>query len=586
MTFTPPVAEIAAALHAAAGSDSPVLDDVPLDDILAEAGRFAAEVLAPLNRVGDREGVTFRDGTVTTAPGWRDAYRRFAEGGWTGVSAPETHGGQGLPTMIEMAVQELWNAGNAAFAVGPMLTAGAIEALAAHGSEEIRAAYLPHLVSGTWTATMNLTEPQAGSDLTLLATRAERAGDGTCRITGQKIFITYGEHDLTPNIVHLVLARLPDAPSGTAGISLFLVPKVLPSGDRNAVAAAGIEHKLGLHGSPTCTMIFDGATGFLVGEENRGLACMFTMMNLARLSVGIQGVGVAERAWQGALAYARERRQGRGPDGSGPVAIVHHPDVQVMLMRMASLVAASRALCYACAHAIDMSRRGAPEDRRAWGDRASLLTPLAKAYATDAAVEVASLGIQVHGGAGYIEETGAAQHLRDARIFSIYEGTNGIQAIDLVLRKLGLGGGAAVTAITADLLAIAHALPQSRHDALRAMHPPLATAIDALRAATLAMNEAVAAGQRGAALAGAGSYLRLFATTLAGGMLAKAAFAGGDTPGGRDTFAKAAFFAQTMLTEAPALRAAAAGSARGLDAGAMALLAGTDADEFREEGQQ
>jgi acyl-CoA dehydrogenase len=460
------------------------------------------------------------------------------------VSAAEADGGMGLPVMIEMAVQELWNAGNAAFAVGPMLTVGAVEAIAAHGSPALREAYLPRLVSGEWTATMNLTEPQAGSDLALLSTRAERAGDGGYRITGQKIFITYGEHDLAPNIVHLVLARLPDAPPGTGGISLFLVPKVLPSGERNTVVAAGVEHKLGLHGSPTCTMLYEGATGYLVGEENRGLACMFTMMNLARLSVGIQGVGVAERAFQEALAYARVRLQGRAPDsvGPGPDPIVRHPDVQAMLMRMASLVAAARALCYACAHAIDMSRRGPPEARRAAAARAGLLTPLAKAYATDAAVEVANLGIQVHGGAGYIEETGAAQHLRDARIFSIYEGTNGIQAADLVLRKLRVEDGAAVTAVIAELAAVAEVLVTSGNNALVAMHAPLATAIEHLRGAVVAMDARLAAGDRRAALAGAGAFLKLFATTMAGAMLAEAAIAAADGRAGRDAFAKAGFF--------------------------------------------
>ena len=507
MSYDPPIEEIGFTLRAIAGFDDAALGDVPLDAILAEAGRFAAEVIAPLNRVGDREGVRFVDGAVTTAPGWREAYRRFAEAGWTGVSAPQDYGGMGLPVTVEMAVQEMWNSGAAAFAVGPMLTVGAIEAIAAHGSDELKSLYLPRLVDGAWTATMNLTEPQAGSDLGLLRAQAVRADLGTYRITGQKIFITYGEHDLADNIVHLVLARLPDAPPGTGGISMFLVPKFIPDADgapgvRNGAAAVGVEHKLGLHGSPTCTMAFDGASGWLIGEEHRGLACMFTMMNLARLSVGIQGVGVAERAFQEALAYARERRQGRAPDsaGDGPDPIVAHPDVEMMLMRMASLTAASRALCYACAEAIDMGRRAAPEDRAAWAERASLLTPLAKAYATDAAVEVADLGIQVHGGAGYIEETGAAQHLRDARIFSIYEGTNGIQAIDLVLRKLRLGDGAAVTAVTAELAAIAEAVAMSGRSDLRAINAPLSAAVAALADATGSVSGALQRGEKRSAL--------------------------------------------------------------------------------------
>ena len=581
MTFSPPLAEIAAALRLADRSGSAILADVPLDDILSEAGRLASEVLAPLNRIGDREGARLRDGVVATPPGWREAYRHFAAGGWTGVSADESHGGLGLPVMVEMAVQELWNAGNAAFAVAPMLTVGAIEAIAAHGTEVQKALYLPKLTSGAWTGTMNLTEPQAGSDLALLRTRAERTGDGTYSVTGQKVFITYGDHDLAENIVHLVLARLPDAPAGTGGISLFLVPKFLPDADgapgsRNAVSVVGIEHKLGLHGSPTCTMAYEGAAGFLVGEENRGLACMFTMMNLARLSVGIQGVGIAERAWQAALGYARTRRQGRAPGsaGSGPDPIVRHPDVQVMLMRMASLVAASRALCYACAHAIDMARRGPGADRAAWADRAGLLTPLAKAYATDAAVEVASLGIQVHGGAGYIEETGVAQYLRDARIFPIYEGTNGIQAIDLVARKLSVDEGRTVTAVTAELEAIAEAVAASSHESIRLMHRPLTSAIDRLRVVTGFMRAAWTEGRRTDALAGASAYLRLFAATLAGGLLARDALAGEGGPGGAAGFAKATFFAQTVLPEASASGDAATGAGRGLGAGSARYLTG------------
>ncbi|HET7714534.1 MAG TPA: acyl-CoA dehydrogenase [Bauldia sp.] len=564
-------------MRAADGDNGGVLADVPLDAILGEAARFTGEVLAPLNRVGDREGVRLKDGAVTTAPGWKEAYRRFAEAGWTGVSAPEQYGGQGLPVMVEMAVQEMWNAGAAAFAVGPMLTVGAIEALAAHGAAEIRATYLPRLVAGRWTATMNLTEPQAGSDLGLVATRATRAEDGTYRISGQKIFITYGEHDLAENIVHLVLARLPDAPPGTAGISMFVVPKFLPDAEgtpraRNRVVAAGVENKLGLHGSPTCTMVYDQAVGFLVGEENRGLACMFTMMNLARLSVGIQGVGVAERAYQTALAYARERRQGRGFDAErGPSPIVAHPDVQMMLLRMAALVAASRSLCYACAHAIDMSRRGPANERGAWADRASLLTPVAKAFSTDAAIEVASLGIQVHGGAGYIEETGAAQHLRDARIFAIYEGTNGIQAIDLVTRKLGLRDGAAVTEFTAELRGIADALAMSNRPGIHETVAPLRAAISELEAATAFMSEAAARDRR-SALYGASGYLRLFGIVGGAALLAKSAIVGGDDRAGLAAIAKGRFFAQTMLPEASSLRAAMMGAGTAVGADGAALL--------------
>lgn len=577
MAFTAPLADIGFTLRKIADLDAILPADVPLDAILGEAGRFTADVLAPLNRVGDRDGVRLNDGKVTTAPGWREAYRRFAAAGWTGVSAPEDYGGQGLPVMVEMAVQEMWNAGNAAFAVGPMLTVGAIEAVAAHGSADFKATYLPRLVSGEWTATMNLTEPQAGSDLGLITTRATRSEDGAYRISGQKIFITYGEHDLAENIVHLVLARLPDAPEGTAGISMFLAPKFLPGaggglGPRNRVTAAGVEHKLGLHGAPTCTMVYDEATGFLVGDEHRGLACMFTMMNLARLSVGIQGVGVAERAWQEALAYARERRQGRAPGAAGPSPIIAHPDVQMMLLRMASLVAASRALCYACAQAIDMSRRAPAGEREPWADRASLLTPLAKAYCTDAAIEVASLGIQVHGGAGYIEETGAAQHLRDARVFAIYEGTNGIQAIDLVARKLRLGEGAAVNAVTAELAAIVDALRMSRRPELQAMHEPIETAAAELGSATKFVVGAYHGDERRAALLGASAYLRMAAMAVAAGFLAKGALAAEDDQTGRAAIAKAAFFAQTMLPEVSSLKTTVVGATAAVGAGAVGLL--------------
>jgi hypothetical protein len=576
MAFTAPLADIAFTLRSIAGFDEERFGDVPLEAILDEAGRFAAEVLAPLNQVGDRNGVTLRDGLVTTAPGWREAYRRFAEGGWTGVSAPEEYGGQGLPAMVEMAAQELWNGGNAAFAVGPMLTVGAIEALAAHGSDQLKAAYLPKLIAGEWTGTMNLTEPQAGSDVGLIRTRARRAGGGTYRISGQKIFITYGDHDLTANIVHLVLARLDDAPEGTAGLSMFLVPKVLPGdgggpGVRNGVTAAGVEHKLGLHGSPTCTMVYDEAVGFLVGEENRGLACMFTMMNLARLSVGIQGVGVAERAFQEALAYARERRQGRAAGATETSRIVEHPDVRMMLLRMASSVAGARALCYACAHSIDMSRRAPPDERAAWADRAGLLTPLAKAWSTDTAIDVASLGIQVHGGAGYIEETGAAQHLRDARIFAIYEGTNGIQAIDLVTRKLPLADGAAVNAVTAEIATIVDALRMSRRVELQAMHEPIAKAADDLGAATAFARKALRGERKGEALLAAGAYLRVFALTFSAALLAKGALAAENDRAGEGAFAKATFFAHTMLPEVSALRVAVENSGAAVGGGAAVL---------------
>src|SRR5271170_5370037 len=471
MTYRAPINDILLALNHGAGLEAAVkaghYGDFDADiaaAVLEEAGRFASDVLAPLNRVGDEHGIKLDGNKVTTAPGWPDAYQRWIAGGWNAVSGPEAFGGQGLPLAINAACTEIWSASNIAFGLCPLLTLSAIEALDAHGSDELKNTYLEKLVSGEWTGTMQLTEPQAGSDVGALRTRAERAADGTYRIKGQKIFITYGEHDLTDNIIHFVLARLPDAPPGTRGISLFLVPKFLLNADgtpgkRNDVRAHSVEHKLGIHGSPTCTMIFGdqgGATGFIIGEENSGMACMFTMMNRARLAVGLQGVGVAERATQQALAYARDRRQGRTPGmpATESAPIIAHPDVKRMLLTMRALTQAARVICYATAIAIDRGERGKDEaERKAAEQRASLLTPVAKAFSTDIGNEVASLGVQVHGGMGFLEETGAAQHFRDARIAAIYEGTNGIQAIDLVTRQLPLAGGAAVAAHIEELRA-------------------------------------------------------------------------------------------------------------------------------------
>src|SRR3954447_22186244 len=468
MTYQAPVADILFALKHGAGFSDALgeglfgdLTEDTVEAVLAEAGKFATDIIAPLNSVGDRTGTPFAQGAVTTPPGWKEAYRGWTQAGWNALAAPAQWGGQELPHAVNAACMEMWNSAAMAFALGPLLTMAGVDALLAHGSEKLLRAYLPKLVSGEWMGTMQLTEPQAGSDVGALRTKAERVADGSYRITGQKIFITYGEHDLTDNIIHLVLARLPDAPPGTKGISLFLVPKFLLNADgspgqRNDARAHSIEHKLGIHASPTCTMVYGdrgGATGFLIGEENRGMACMFTMMNQARLSVGLQGVAIAERATQQALAFARERRQGRAngaPSGSSP--IIAHPDVKRMLLTMRALTRAARAISYATAVAIDRAQRS-PDGaaRSAAHDRASLLTPIAKAFSTDIGNEVASLGVQVHGGMGYVEETGAAQHFRDARIAPIYEGTNGIQAIDLVTRKLPLAGGATVRAYIGEL---------------------------------------------------------------------------------------------------------------------------------------
>ena len=476
MTYRAPLTDIGFALRYGAALAPAIqqglFGDLALEDIdavLVEAGRFASEVIAPLNRVGDRYGTPFKDGAVSTPPGWKEAYADWRSGGWNALAAPTEWGGQALPQIVNAACTEMWHGASMAFADGPMLTMAAIDALYAHGAETLKQNYLAKLVSGEWTGTMQLTEPQAGSDVGALRTRAERAGDGSYRLKGQKIFITYGEHDLTDNIIHFVLARLPDAPAGTRGISLFLVPKYLLNADgspgaRNDVRAHSIEHKLGIHGSPTCTMIFGdqgGAIGYLVGEENAGMACMFTMMNRARLAVGLQGVGVAECATQQAIAFARERRQGRaaGTPAVPSAPIILHPDVRRMLLSMRTLTQAARAICYATAMAIDLSERSRDESaRKAAHARASLLTPVAKAFSTDIGNEVTSLGVQVHGGMGYIEETGAAQLFRDARIAAIYEGTNGIQAVDLATRKLPLGGGTAVAAHLKELRGIVEAV--------------------------------------------------------------------------------------------------------------------------------
>jgi acyl-CoA dehydrogenase len=470
-----------------------------------------------------------------------------------------------LPQIVNAACTEMWHAASVAFANGPMLTMAAIDALNAHGSETLKRAYLNKLVSGEWMGTMQLTEPQAGSDVGALRTRAERAADGTYRIKGQKIFITFGEHDFTDNIIHFVLARLPDAPPGTRGISLFLVPKFLLQADgslgaRNDVRAHSVEHKLGIHGSPTCTMVFGdagGATGFLIGEENAGMSCMFTMMNRARLAVGLQGVGIAECATQKALSYARERRQGRAAatmDAAQSAAIIAHPDVRRMLLTMRALTQAARAVCYATALAIDRSERESDEaKRRAAHAQASLLTPVAKAFSTDIANDVASLGIQVHGGAGFIEETGAAQLFRDARIAAIYEGTNGIQAIDLVTRKLPLGDGAVVKSHLDDMRTVVSALDADNDPGFGWTAVRLGDAVDSLARATGWLIGQLSK-QPEAALAGATPYLRLFGLASGGCLLAKQALS--MKRSGEDAaaaLATARFFAEQVAVTAGGL---------------------------------
>jgi acyl-CoA dehydrogenase len=573
MTYQAPVDDILHALKTAADLDDLIahglldgVDEETIRAIIDEAGKFGAEVLDPLSAPGDRVGSKLVDGKVVTPPGWSQAYRQFAAGGWGALAAPEEWGGQNLPQVVATAAGEVWNASNLAFGLCPLLTFGAIDAVEAQGSEELKRTYLPKMVSGEWTGTMNLTEPQAGSDLSQLKTRAVKQVDGSYRITGTKIFITYGDHEMTENIIHLVLARLPDAPPGTRGISLFLVPKYLVNKDgsraaRNDVECAGVEHKLGIHASPTCVMKYGekgaGAVGYLVGEENRGLNVMFIMMNAARLAVGVQGVAVAERATQLATAYAKERRQGRSAKSTGDTMapIIEHADVRRSLMTMKALTQAARAVCLVTAKETDVARRAKNEAERAAAQaRVALLTPVAKAFATDIGCEVASIGVQVHGGMGFIEETGAAQIYRDARILPIYEGTNGIQAIDLVMRKLPLGGGKVVEAYLAELKQTVDAVRASNRPEFGRMGERLGEAVSALAEASRWMG-AVLSSNPDAALAGASPYLRLFGIAAGGVYLAKGALAAVRAGAANaQAVAVARFFAETLATAAPGLK--------------------------------
>ena len=590
MTYRAPINDILLALNHGAGLKAAVeaghYGDFDADitaAVLEEAGKFATDVLAPLNKVGDEHGIKLDSGKVTTAPGWPDAYKRWTDGGWNAVSGPEAFGGQGLPLAINAACTEIWSASNVAFGLCPLLTLSAIEALDAHGSDELKTIYLEKLVTGEWTGTMQLTEPQAGSDVGALRTRAEKQADGSYRIKGTKIFITYGDHDMTDNIVHFVLARLPDAPAGTRGISLFLIPKFMVNADgslgaRNDIFPSGVEHKLGMHASPTCTMTMGdhgGAIGYLIGEENRGMLCMFTMMNQARLGVGLEGVGIADRAYQQALAYAQERKQGKavGKNGDGSDAIIVHPDVKRMLLQMRAMTAAARSICYATAVALDIAVRA--KDAKVRSDaaaRGALLTPVAKAFSTDIGNEVAYLGVQVHGGMGFIEETGAAQHYRDARITSIYEGTNGIQSIDLVTRKLAANGGASVWALLAELDATIKQVETSNDPAFGTTGAKLRDALASLERASKWLLERVGS-KPNDALAGATPYLRLFGSTLGGCMLAGEALAAKSNGDGERYVTLARFFAENVTVQAASLEKTVTDSADAVN-GADAVLLG------------
>jgi butyryl-CoA dehydrogenase len=552
--------------------------------VLEEAGKFANERIAPLNRIGDREGTQFANGTVVMPKGWKETYRAFAEAGWNGLPAPVEYGGQGLPSMVNMACVEYWHSAAMSFGLGPMLTQAAIEAMHAHASEELKEKYLARLVAGEWTGTMQLTEPQAGSDLANLRTRAERRPDGTYRIRGQKIFITYGEHDMTPNIIHFVLARLPDAPPGTKGISLFLVPKFLlkedgTPGPRNDLRCASVEHKLGIHASPTCVMVYgdnEGATGWLIGKENEGLACMFTMMNLARLAVGVEGVAVGEAACQHALAYARERKQGKA-NGREQSAIIEHPDVKRMLLTMRALTNASRAICLKTADAIDRARHLDDAAARAQArEEANLLTPVAKAFSTDAGIEASSLGVQVHGGMGFIEETGAAQFYRDSRITAIYEGTNGIQAIDLVGRKIGQAGGETLRRMLKNFAAVAKQVAALNDPAFGTTAQRIAEALKILEGTS----QHLLAAKPHEQLAGATPYLRIFGLTAGAAYLAEIALAAhhakatGDThPAHAARIATARFFAESLLPQVAGLQQTVMGGADSVLQAEAALVA-------------
>ncbi len=509
-----------------------VTDDV-VDAILEEASKLAGEVLSPLNATGDRAGAKFKDTAVTMPEGFKDAYHQFIQAGWNNILAPTDFGGQGLPHLVATPVEEMWGSANLAFKLCPMLTQGAIEAIHHVGPDSLRKAYLPKMISGEWTGTMNLTEPQAGSDLSLVRTKATPQSDGSYRLKGQKIFITYGEHDYTENIIHLVLARIDGAPEGVKGISLFVVPKFIPNADgtpgaRNDVKCVSIEHKLGIHASPTAVMAYgerDGAVGHIVGEPHRGLEYMFIMMNAARLSVGLEGVSVAERAYQRALAWSRERMQGRVIGGSGARTspIVQHPDVKRMLLTMKSLTEAMRALAYWTSALLDRARHHGDEaERKRCQAMVDLLIPVVKGWSTENGIDVASLGIQVHGGMGFIEETGAAQYLRDARITTIYEGTTGIQANDLVGRKVGREQGRTVLGLIEQMEALARELPAGRNVHLASIADRFSSAVSQLKEATLWIVETYPANPAAVA-AGSVYYLKLMGITCGGWMLARSA---------------------------------------------------------------
>ncbi|MEO8559961.1 MAG: acyl-CoA dehydrogenase, partial [Rhodospirillales bacterium] len=583
--FRPPVEDMRFVLREIAGIAAiaalPGYQDASADVIdaaLEEAAKFAGGVLAPLNATGDKQGVKLENGVVRTPDGFADAYKQLSDAGWTTLPFDPAFGGQGMPWLMATAVQEMWQAANMSFGLVLLLSQGAIDAIHAHGSAEQQATYLPNMIAGKWTGTMNLTEPQAGSDLGVLRSRAVKDGDHY-KISGQKIFITYGEHDMVENIVHLVLARTPDAPAGVKGISLFIVPKFLVNpdgslGERNDLRCVSLEHKLGIHASPTAVMSYGddgGAIGYLVGQEGRGLEYMFTMMNNARLAVGVQGLAIAERAYQQALEFAKTRVQGRpdvkpqGANGSGPATIIHHPDVRRMLMTMKAHIEAMRAMAYVTAGAIDHTQKNADAATKAEQQAlVDLLIPIVKSWCTDLGVELASIGVQIHGGMGFIEETGAAQHYRDARILPIYEGTNGIQARDLVSRKVARNGGETVMALIAQMRTFDQELAATPGDDMAAIRQAVQDGAAALEQATAWVVENYASAPSGGladVLSGASLYLKLAAYVIGNYLLAKGALAAsrqlaareGDAAFLEAKLVTARFFAETLLPQGTSL---------------------------------
>lgn len=546
--------------------------------ILEEANKLARDVLAPLNQSGDAHGAELHEGGVKAAPGFADAYAQFRDGGWMSLSVPEEWGGQALPKVLGLAVMEMFHAANMAFGLCPMLSFAAIEALLVHGTDSQKQTYLPNLVAGTWTGTMNLTEPQAGSDVGALKTKATPNADGSYSISGQKIFITWGDHDVAENIIHLVLARLPDAPAGSRGISLFLVPKFLVTDDgslgaRNGVNCIGLEKKMGIHASPTCVLEYDGATGWLIGEENKGLACMFTMMNAARLNVGLEGVAVGEAAYQAAFEYAQERKQGTAAGVDGTAPILHHADIRRTLTTMRARVAAARAICYACGVAADLAEHTPDSDTRAAAKmREDLLTPIAKAWSTDMGVDVASQGVQIHGGMGFMSETLAAQLYRDSRIAPIYEGTNGIQAIDLVGRKLTGTNGESMRLMLDEVEATAVDARTTNDPQLVQIADRLLASAQALREASDWMISAMKERDQEKALAGATEYLAMAGDVIGGHFLTRGAIEArnADVSSRARHLALAGFFAENVLATVP-------GRVPGIISGGSAFLENSEA---------